>query len=235
MGHRRFRLRQEPRGRARLLRGESGTLAAPRHTTALDKPVGQWLTNIRRPGGLGKDPVRAERRAAQLAAVDPLGTPSALGWTVDWHRHYVGLAALLDEGALLTGIVPGVTWCGDGIGRWLLRQQRDFGRLNPEQQKRLSELGVKPAVQARTASAASGANWAGRGAEAFTRGLAALAQYVEREQRTVVPRQHNEQVTVDGQDHDVRLGVWVSNQKMRRDRLSEEQLGQLAGLGIDWA
>ncbi|MEV8530203.1 helicase associated domain-containing protein [Streptomyces sp. NPDC052000] len=51
----------------------------------------------------------------------------------------------------------------------------------------------------------------------------------------MVPRQHNEQVTVDGQDHDVRLGVWVSNQKMRRDRLSEEQLGQLAGLGIDWA
>jgi hypothetical protein len=68
-------------------------------------------------------------------------------------------------------------------------------------------------------------------AEAFTRGLTALAQYVQREQRTVVPRQHSEQITVDGQDHDVRLGVWVSNQKSRRDKLTA---GQLAQLGMDW-
>ncbi|WP_406503263.1 helicase associated domain-containing protein [Streptomyces sp. NBC_00212] len=73
-----------------------------------------------------------------------------------------------------------------------------------------------------------------RGAEAFTRGLAALAQYIKRE-RTVVPRQHTEQITVDGQDHDVRPGVWVSNQKNRRDKLNEQQLAQLAALGLDWA
>ncbi|MFD7342053.1 helicase associated domain-containing protein [Streptomyces violascens] len=75
---------------------------------------------------------------------------------------------------------------------------------------------------------------AGRGAQAFTRGLAALAQYVQREQRTVIPRQHTERITVDGQDHDVRLGVWVSNQKSRRDKLNEQQLAQLAELGMDW-
>jgi hypothetical protein len=69
-----------------------------------------------------------------------------------------------------------------------------------------------------------------RGAEAFTRGLAALAQYGERVQRTVVPRQHTEQITVDGQDHEVRLGVWVSNQKSRRDTLNGEQLAEL-GIG----
>lgn len=40
----------------RAVFADAGTLAVPRHTTALDKPVGQWLTNIRRPGGLGKDP-----------------------------------------------------------------------------------------------------------------------------------------------------------------------------------
>ncbi|MFD7015288.1 Helicase associated domain protein [Streptomyces sp. NPDC059928] len=149
---------------ARAYFAEAGTLAAPRHATALDKPVGQWLTNIRRPGGLGKDPVRAQKRAAQLAAVDPDWNPAQLGWTVDWQRHYVGLATLLNEGALLTDIVPGVTWRGDDIGRWLLRQQRDFGRLNEEQQKRLGELGVKPAVQARTAPVSGGAKaGAGRG------------------------------------------------------------------------
>ncbi|MFD7015310.1 helicase associated domain-containing protein [Streptomyces sp. NPDC059928] len=115
---------------ARAYFAETGTLAAPRHATALDRPVGQWLTNIRRPGGLGKDPVRAERRAAELAAVDPEWNPAALGWTVDWQRHHVGLKALLGDGAQLAEIVPGVTWRGDDIGRWLARQQRDFGRLS---------------------------------------------------------------------------------------------------------
>ncbi|MEV5283329.1 helicase associated domain-containing protein [Streptomyces sp. NPDC051994] len=80
---------------ARAYFSEAGTLAAPRHATALDKPVGQWLTNIRRPGGLGKDPVRAD----QLAAIDRDWNPAALGWTVDWQRHHVGLAALLRDGA----------------------------------------------------------------------------------------------------------------------------------------
>ncbi|MFI6689346.1 helicase associated domain-containing protein [Streptomyces sp. NPDC050485] len=65
------------------------------------------------------------------------------------------------------------------------------------------------------------------GTEAFRRGLAAFTQYVQREQRTVVPRQHTEQITIDGHDHDVRLGVRVSNQKPRRDRLSSAQLTQL--------
>jgi hypothetical protein len=51
----------------------------------------------------------------------------------------------------------------------------------------------------------------------------------------MVPRQHTEQITIDGQHHDVRLGVWPTNQKTRRDRLSGEQLAQLARLGIDWA
>ncbi|WP_392757970.1 Helicase associated domain protein [Streptomyces sp. LN590] len=72
---------------ARAYYAEAGTLAAPRHAVALDKPVGQWLTNLRRPGGLGKDPERAARRAQQLAAIDPHWNPGQLGWTVDWQRH----------------------------------------------------------------------------------------------------------------------------------------------------
>jgi hypothetical protein len=64
---------------ARAYFAEAGTLAAPRHATAVDKPVGQWLTNIRRPGGLGKDQVRAEKRVQQLAAVDKDATPPCSG------------------------------------------------------------------------------------------------------------------------------------------------------------
>ncbi|MFE3628927.1 helicase associated domain-containing protein [Streptomyces goshikiensis] len=128
-----------------------GTLAAPRHATALDKAVGQWLTNIRRPGGLGKDPGRAERRAAALAAIDKDWNPMTLGWTVDWQRHYAYLAQFLAGGARLVDVVPGVTRHGEDVGRWLVTQQRDFSKLNVEQKRRLGELGVKKAARARKA------------------------------------------------------------------------------------
>ncbi|MET9513442.1 Helicase associated domain protein [Streptomyces flavidovirens] len=218
---------------ARAYYAEAGTLAAPRHATMLDKPVGQWVTNLRRPGGLGKDPERAARRAQQLAAIDPDWNPGALGWTVDWQRHYVGLRALLEASGKLEEILPGVTHRGDDIGRWLRRQARDWGRLNEEQQRRLGELGVKPAARPQKASARTSAKaGAARGSEAFTRGVAALAQYIAREGKTVVGRHHVEELP-DGTF--VRLGVFLSNQKSRRDRLTDDQLAALANLGLEWA
>jgi superfamily II DNA or RNA helicase len=214
---------------ARAYHREAGTLAAPRHATALDKPVGQWLTNLRRPGGLGKDSARAARRGEQLAAIDPDWNPGQLGWTVDWQRHFVGLRTLLEAGGTLTGILPGVTYRGDDIGRWLARQMRDWARLNTEQQQRLGGLGVKPAGRPQKAPAPAGAK---SGSEAFTRGVAALTQYIRREARTVVPRGHTEHLQ-DGTP--VRLGIWLSNLKNRRDRLDDQQLAALTELGYDWA
>ncbi|WP_031001257.1 helicase associated domain-containing protein [Streptomyces sp. NRRL F-5630] len=71
---------------------------------------------------------------------------------------------------------------------------------------------------------------------AFQRGLAALTQWVEREgAERPVPRKHIETVSVDGEDVDVRLGVWVSNAKSRFDGLSEDERKQLTALGIPWA
>ncbi|MFB9579537.1 DEAD/DEAH box helicase [Streptomyces yanii] len=218
---------------ARAYYAEAGTLAAPRHAVALDRPVGQWLTNLRRPGGLGKDPERAARRAEQLAAIDPDWNPGALGWTVDWQRHYTGLAVLLAGGAGLEEIVPGVTHRGDDIGRWLARQVRDWAHLNEEQQHRLGETGAKPAVRAQKTSARSGPKTgAEKGSDPFTRGITALQQYIQREEKTVVGRGHVEELP-DGTS--VRLGVWLSNHKSRRDRLSEQQLAALANLGLEWA
>lgn len=153
----------------------------------------------------------------------------------------------MKQGATLAEIVPGVIYRGDDIDRWLTRQQRDFGRLDIEHQQRIAQLGVEatasPAPAAPSASSSTKKSstkngaataQAARGTDAFRRGPAALAQYVEREQRTLVPRQHAERTTVDGQDHEVRLGVWISNQKNRRDKLNGEQLAQLATLGMDW-
>ncbi|MDJ0467129.1 DEAD/DEAH box helicase [Streptomyces sp. H27-C3] len=218
---------------ARAYYAEAGTLAAPRHATAMDKPVGQWLTNLRRPGGLGKDPERAARRGEQLAAIDLDWNPGQLGWTVDWQRHHTGLRALLEAGGTLEEILPGVTYRGDDIGRWLARQARDFGRLNAEQQRRLGVLGVKPAMRPRNAPVpAGGKSGAVKGSEAFTRGVTALAQYIQREGKTVVGRAHVEELP-DGST--IKLGIFLSNQRNRRERLSEQQLAALAELGLDWA
>ncbi|MEU9031936.1 Helicase associated domain protein [Streptomyces sp. NPDC048383] len=209
-----------------------GTLAAPRHATALDRAIGQWLTNIRRPGGLGKDPDRARRRAEQLAAVDPDWNPRENGWTVDWQRHYAYLAQLLAGGARLDDVVPGVTRHGDDVGRWLATQRRDFSKLNAEQQRRLGELGVKKAVRARKAPAKTVvASGPGKGGGAFQKGVEALAQYVAREGR--LPGRGDVQVLADGSEH--RTGIWIGNIKARRDRLSPDQLAALAELGADWA
>ncbi|WOI60933.1 hypothetical protein [Streptomyces fradiae] len=48
-------------------------------------------------------------------------------------------------------------------------------------------------------------------------------------------RSHVEVVVIDGEEHPVKLGVWLSNTKSRRDKLSTEQLAALAALGLDWA
>ncbi|WUF67103.1 helicase associated domain-containing protein [Streptomyces nojiriensis] len=220
---------------ARAYYEQRGTLAAPRHATVLDKPVGQWLTNVHRPGGLGKDPARADRRAAALAAIDEDWNPATLGWTVDWQRHYSYLTQLLAERARLKAITPGVTRHGGGIGRWLATQRRDWARLNTEQQDRLGALGVTPAkvVHAHTAPArAAAASRAGRGAEAFNKGLQALQQDLAREGGGTPGRSHVEQLP-DGSEH--RTGVWIVNQKQRRDRLRPDRLRALADLGLEWA
>ncbi|WP_435191957.1 helicase associated domain-containing protein [Streptomyces sp. bgisy126] len=52
-----------------------------------------------------------------------------------------------------------------------------------------------------------------------------------------VPRAHGEAVAVKGEAETVivKLGVWVSNTKSRRDKLTADQVAALARLGMDWA
>ncbi|MFI5766845.1 Helicase associated domain protein [Streptomyces sp. NPDC051563] len=212
-----------------------GTLAAPRHATALDRPVGQWLTNIRRPGGLGKDPVRARRRAEALATIDKDWNPGVHGWTVDWQRHYAYLHQLLTEGARLTAIKPGVTRHGEDIGRWLATQRLNWNGLSDEQQRRLGKLGVKKAARARkTTAKAPGTSTSGPSAAAFQTGIQALTQYRKREGEDggLPGRGHVERLP-GGSLH--RTGVWIVNQKQRRARLDAAQLAALAQLGVGWA
>jgi hypothetical protein len=203
-------------------------------------PIGQHIANLRRKGGLGKDAERAIERAKQLAAIDPdWNCP----WPLDWQRHYRVLADLAETepGGVLPIIDPGVMWDGDDLGKWLQRQQQPttWAQLLPEQQERLTKLGVKPTQAPSPAPAAGGrAKGPGKAQQAFQRGVKALAQWVGREGADrPVPRTHSETITVDGQAEPVtvKLGVWVSNTKSRRDKLTAEQRTALAALGVEWA
>ncbi|MFC8957402.1 Helicase associated domain protein [Streptomyces sp. NPDC057101] len=203
-------------------------------------PVGQHMANLRRKGGLGKDAERAAVRAQQLAAIDEdWNCP----WPLDWQRHHRVLADLAadETGGVLPAIEPGVLFEGDDIGRWLQRQKNPgtWAQLSNEQQQRLAKLGVTPdQAPAPTPAAARAGKAPSKAQQAFQRGLAALAQWVEREGADrPVPRRHSEQIPVDGETKPVtvKLGVWISNTKSRRDRLNTEQLAALAKLGMDWA
>ncbi|MFF3129716.1 Helicase associated domain protein [Streptomyces sp. NPDC057908] len=200
-------------------------------------PIGQHLANLRRKGGLGKDPERAAKRAAQLTEIDPdWNCP----WPLDWQRHYRVLADLVDADGSLPDIQPGVQMDGDDIGRWLKQQKQraTWAQLSPEQQERLTTLGAKPTEAPSPAPAAMRAAKPSKAQQAFQRGLTALAQWVEREGADrPVPRGHAEPIAVDGEAEPVivKLGVWVSNTKTRRDKLTQDQQDALAELGVEWA
>ncbi|MCX5096270.1 Helicase associated domain protein [Streptomyces sp. NBC_00365] len=200
-------------------------------------PVGQHTANLRRNGGLGKDTERATQRAQQLAAID---SDWNCPWPLDWQRHYRVLADLVDADGILPDIQPGVLFEGDDLGKWLARQREasTWAQLSTEQQERLSRLGVQPLEPPSPAPAAPrSTNGPSKAEQAFQRGLAALAQWIEQEGQRPVPRGAVVEIELDGADEPaaVKLGVWVSNTKSRRDKLTAEQLAALRKLGVEWA
>lgn len=137
-------------------------------------------------------------------------------------------------------LTPGVVFDGDHIGRWLQQQQKPgtWAQLSTEQQVRLTSLGVQPDQTPPPASAhGHAAKGLGKAQQAFQRGLTALTQWIDREGPRPVPRGHTEPTAVDGESDPVpvRLGVWVSNTRARRNRLTTAQLAALAALGVQWA
>ncbi|MET7792089.1 Helicase associated domain protein, partial [Streptomyces sp900116325] len=212
---------------ARAYHAVHGSLAAPKDAVVEGVAVGQWLANLRKAGGLGKDEVRAAERRAALEAIDPEWHP---GWSVEWQRHYATARALLAEEGGLTEVLPGVLVHGCDVGAWINRQREaaTWERLLPEQRERLEALGLTPlpAAPAKKTPATAGA---------FERGILALQQYKNRNGSLTVPRAHIETVTIDGQEHEVKLGVFLTNSKTRRAKLATDKLAALAALGLDWA
>ncbi|MFE4687508.1 hypothetical protein ACFRNJ_43190 [Streptomyces sp. NPDC056721] len=50
-----------------------------------------------------------------------------------------------------------------------------------------------------------------------------------------MPRGHVERIVIDDQEHELKLGIWCSNIKSRRDKLTPPQRAALAELGVEWA
>ncbi|CAL9328114.1 hypothetical protein SUDANB146_00012 [Streptomyces sp. enrichment culture] len=116
------------------------------------------------------------------------------------------------------------------IGKWLARQRKPeiWEALTDGQRERLEQLGITPPAPepeepAKPPTAAL---------SAFERDIAALAQYKAREGTVKVPRAHIERLE-DGTE--VKLGVFLSNSKSRRAKLSADKLTALADLGLEWA
>ncbi|MYR87202.1 DEAD/DEAH box helicase family protein [Streptomyces sp. SID685] len=199
------------------------TLCAPRTATMLDRPIGQWLSNLRRPGALEGHP---EWKAA-LEAVDEDWNPE---WPAEWQRHYAALRELVADEEGQADILPGFTVHGMDIGKWLARQRtpKVWEALTDGQRERLEQLGITPLAPAPEEPVKPST----APVSAFERGIAALAQYKAREGSVKVPRAHIERLE-DGTE--VKLGVFLSNTKTRRAKLTTDKLGALAALGLEWA
>ncbi|WP_329503374.1 Helicase associated domain protein [Streptomyces iakyrus] len=195
------------------------TLCAPRSAVALSRPVGQWLSNLRRAGALDGHPAWA----TALKEVDEDWNPP---WPTDWQRHYAALRELVAEEEGQAEVLPGVTVHGMDIGKWLARQRtpKVWQALTDGQRERLEQLGITPLAPAPEEPT--------RASTTFERGLAALAQYRARTGSVKVPRTHVERLE-DGAE--VRLGVWIMNQKSRRAKLTTDKLSALAAQGLEWA
>lgn len=200
------------------------TLCAPRSAVSLSRPVGQWLSNLRRPGALDGHP---EWETA-LRKVDEDWNPS---WPAEWQRHYAALRELVRDEEGQADVLPGFTVHGMDVGKWLARQRTPklWQALTDGQRERLEQLGFKPPAPEPEATTAKSPT---ASLSTFERGVAALAQYKAREGSVTVPRGHTERLE-DGVE--VRLGVWIMNQKGRRVKLTTDKLAALAALGLEWA
>ncbi|WP_405869908.1 helicase associated domain-containing protein [Streptomyces zaomyceticus] len=122
------------------------------------------------------------------------------------------------------------------IGKWLARQRKSevWAALSSGQRERLEAIGVVPHAPAleELAGTEEPGEPSAVSVSAFERGVAALDPVQGRTGSLTVPRAHVERLE-DGSE--VKLGVFLSNSKSRRAKLTADKLAALAGLGLEWA
>ncbi|MFB7057893.1 Helicase associated domain protein [Streptomyces vinaceus] len=208
---------------ARGWAAEHGHLLPPAEATWHGAPVGVWVKNQRaaaRREGPGALP--QERREA-LEAIDASWCPA---WEISWQRAFHLTRVHLDAGGRLP-LAPGeVVVQGEDLGRWVRGQRLAWEQLAWAQRWLLEHtLGVT------AASAAERPRPRRTQAEKWAEHLAAARQFHTREQHLRVPRTHVERVG----ERQVRLGVWIANQRSRASALAPDRLAALDALGMRWS
>ncbi|WP_329572917.1 DEAD/DEAH box helicase [Kitasatospora sp. NBC_01266] len=207
-----------------------GSLAAPARASVGGYPIGSWLAALRAaaevPAG-GPGALDPDRRRA-LEEIDPWWCPT---WPITWQRTYAvaRLWWLESDGRVNWTQLPAETvFEGEQLGRWVHAQRASWPELAEEQQDLLLAIGIEEDSELVAARVAAAAKPKVSRADRFQHHLTALATYVEREGHARVPRTHK---TVEG----LALGVWLNNQKARREKLTAGQLARLAEYGVEWA
>ncbi|MEJ8631972.1 helicase associated domain-containing protein [Streptomyces sp. MS2.AVA.5] len=207
-------------------------LAAPVESTHGEYPVGRWLKNQRaaarravelkqcRAAGLpepagGATPLSDERRQA-LDEIDPGWCPN---WGIDWQRLFRHAWNHIKSGDALPGKADPSGANGEDWGKWAAAQRAGFAKLSTTQQRMLtSVLGISAASAKRTR------------AEMWSQNLTAARQYRDREGHLEVPRSHTERINGEV----VRLGAWVSQQRVKASKLTPQRVQELSDLGMRW-
>ncbi|MEU1707530.1 Helicase associated domain protein [Streptomyces sp. NPDC005706] len=244
---------------ARGWAAEVGHLLAPLDATFQGYRVGIWLKNARaaarkaaeieqrRAEGL---PVPSsawalpEMRREQLEDIDPSWCPA---WPVDWQRAFHLVRLHLEAGRPLPTEPGAVVHQGEDLGRWVRSVRLSWERLTTAQQWMCEHvLGIQPAGDDEKPRPRRSQ------ADKWALNLTAARQYYQREGHLRVPRKHVETILIgsDGKDqdgdrenghgsdeaeeHHLRLGAWINNQRSRAATLTPERVEQLSKIGMRW-
>ncbi|MFD9047843.1 DEAD/DEAH box helicase [Streptomyces zaomyceticus] len=208
-------------------------LAAPIDALQGEYPVGRWLKNQRaaarksdnlerrraagKPEPDGGTAALSDERRQALEALDPGWCPT---WSIDWQRLFRLAWNHTKAGKTLPDKAGLVNVDGDDLGRWAAAQRAGYTKLTATQQWMLTSMvGITAAPAKRTR------------ADMWAQNLAAAQQYREREGHLEVPRSHTERIG----DQTVRLGAWISQQRVKAAKLAPERTDELSALGMRWS
>jgi hypothetical protein len=244
---------------ARGWAAEAGHLLAPTDATYKGYRVGIWLKNARAAARKAQElehrraeglPVQSsagalsEERREQLEDIDPSWCPA---WPVEWQRAFHLTRQHLEAGGALPTSPGDVVHQGEDLGRWVRSVRLGWGSLTGAQQWMCEQvLGIEPAGEDEKPKPRRAQ------ADKWAMNYAAARQFYQREGHLRVPRKHIERIITgseqnrgrggdhagrDGEgaeEHHLRLGAWVSNQRSRAAVLTPERVEQLSAIGMRW-
>ncbi|MQS17649.1 DEAD/DEAH box helicase [Streptomyces kaniharaensis] len=227
-------------------KGHGGSLAAPARASVGGYAIGTWLSELRASAQVpaGEQGALSPERRRALEEIDPWWCPA---WPITWQRAYATARQwwLESDGRVDWTVLPVDTvFEGEQLGRWVQAQRAGWPELEADQRDLLSAIGIEEDQELVAAKQAAEAKPKVSRTDRFQQGLAALAQFVERERHANVKRPHKEPLeaveTGPGGEEQVvvshfALGTWLNNQKARRAKLTPGQLAQLAEHGVEWA